>query len=336
MRKMKILAGFAVMVGALLACVPAAFAEFKSVEKGSEGKTSSSALSVEAGGATIQCVPEEETKGDGTWIIETKEKTHAEKGPDLILKAKTWGDCAAEAKGIESKEGAVTSSECELEVEEPHEETRGLTDVVSTCTFKIEVKKESICEIKIASSGNKERKEAIMEHSGESNENVVLSLAMEQLTTTTSGSACTTADIESTTTGKLFDGVEGKNLDDGPPVGEFRLSFAGGGGLMRPVKSTRTVGVVYAGTALGPIILGNGPLTAKETTADFNTAAPEKFFSLTGRTLVECQNFQFSPTSRACNMTVESVKLPSRTQSVMYLTFRVVFNGAESLVRMFV
>ncbi len=336
MRKTTILAGFALMVGVLLAGAPVASAEFTAVEKASEGKTSSSALSLEAGGATIQCKPAAEPTGDGTWIIENKSKEHVEKGPDLVLKAKTWGECIAEAKGIESKEAKVTSSECELQVEEPHAETRGLADVVSTCAFKIEVSKESICEIKIESKENKERKEATMSHSGEKNENTVFGLALEKITTTAvSGAACTTAEIKSATTGKLFDGVEAKNVGGGMATGVFNLSFAGGGGYMSPVNSTRTVGIVYTGS-MEPVILGNGPLTAMETTGNFTTPAPEKFFSLTGRTLVECQNFQFGPLNRACNLTVESVRVPTPRQGIMYLTVRVVFNGAESVVRMFI
>jgi hypothetical protein len=335
MRKTTILAGLALMVGILLASAPAALAEFTAVEKASEGKTSSSALSLEAGGATIQCKPAAEPTGDGTWIIESKAKEHLEKGPDLILKAKTWGECIAEAKGIESKEAKVTSSECELEVEEPHAETRGLADVVSTCVFKIEVKKESICEVKIESKENQERKEATMSHSGEKNENTIFGLALEKINTTASGTACTTAEIKSTAAGKLFDGVEAKNVSGGMTTGVFNLTFAGGGAYMSPVKSTRTVGIVYTGS-MEPVILGNGPLTAMETTGNFVTPAPEKFFSLTGRTLVECQNFQFGPLNRACNLAIESVKVPTARQGIIYLTVRVVFNGAEATVRMFI
>ncbi len=338
MYRIKVLTILVGVVGTLLVGAPAALAEFKSVEKGSEGKTGSSVLNLEAGGATIVCAPEEETKGDGTWIIENKEKGHVEKGPDLIVKSKTWGECKAKAKGIEAKEGKVTGSECELEAEQPKEETRGLAKIISNCTFKIELKKESICEIKIEASENKELKEVDMVHSGEKNENLILSFELGGVKTKTSGSACTTAEITSTTSGKLDDGVEGKGLDDGPPVGEFVLSFAGGGGLMRPVGSTRTVEVIYRGTSVIPIILGNGALTAQETTADFRTPAPEVFFGFAAgsNTLITCQNFMFDSTSKVCLMTLESVKISNELQSAMYLTIRVSFLNAENLVRMFV
>jgi hypothetical protein len=338
MHKIKTPIVLACMVGALLVCAPAALAEFKSVGKGSEGKTSSSALNVEAGGATIQCAPEEETKGDGTWVIENKEKTHVEKGPDLIVKSKTWGECKAKAGGIETKEGAVTGSECELGAEEPKEESRGLADVVSNCTFKIEVKKESICEIKVEAGENKELNEVGMGHSGENNENLILSFELGGVKTKTSGTACTTAKITSTTSGKLDDGVEGKNVGDGEQVGEFVLSFSGGGAYLKPRGSQRTVSVIYRGTSVNPIILGNGALSAQETTGDFRTPAPEQFFGFASgsNTIITCQNFQFTNTNRVCNMTIESIKLSNELQPLMYLTVRVSFLNAENLVRMFV
>jgi hypothetical protein len=74
MNKAKLLIGCAVILSILSAGAQQASAEFKSVEaKSSEGSSYNAALTLKAGGATIECEVAG-TKSTGSWAIENEKK----------------------------------------------------------------------------------------------------------------------------------------------------------------------------------------------------------------------------------------------------------------------
>jgi hypothetical protein len=305
MYKIKLSVGFAVVIGVFFAWSALALAEFKSA-KGTAGGSAYLFAKVEAGGAKFEC-GEPETKGAPEWAVEKEGKT-SETGPSLHFKVKTWGRCFTESAGTTK---AVTASECGFEVREPKEEEEVTATILSTCTFKIETKKEAICEVKIEPTENKERKTVDVAYGGRAPSSVSARLALTSLTTAVSGAACTEAGIKSTHEGKLNGYVEALQVAPGrPPPTLWRLRVRPNTpNTIRFLNRTMEVQVLNlrAVASAGPA--GNLVAEIEE--------AGNLFFSIATRTVAECGAFNYAANgggaNEVCTMTLTYVKDSGQT-----------------------
>jgi hypothetical protein len=222
MAKSRLSTGAVGVVAVFCACATVAQAEFKAVGKASSGASGAQYVHIEAGGAQVECL-EGETKAAPEWTIESSGKA-AEKGADLRLKSKTWGECQAEIAGSTK---AVTSSGCEMEVRQPSEEETVGVAVLSTCALDVEVKKEETCEIKLEAKENKELQSVYLIDSGKENEDTLLQLALKHVATSATGSVCEAAGVKSTKEGTLEGAIEALQVAAAGEVTDLRLSHVG-------------------------------------------------------------------------------------------------------------
>ncbi len=310
----------AIVVGMLLTCVSSASAQFKASEASHEGSSYAAAMTLKAGGGTIECEATE-TKAVGSSIVENTAKEHVEKGTDLVVQYKKWDACVTEASGIETKEGNTTGGECEMEVKQPNEETRSVVNVNSTCTFKIVVSSGKICEVKVEPEGNKERKEALFSDSGEKNEDLLLTLAMGSVTTKISGEACKTAHIEASSKGELTGSVEQAQVAAMVINPLYTLSRVGNNAGLNVVGVRREVKVHYTGNSVANVMPGNN-LKLEEILTRTGLAPTLVYIGTAASSLAECVAFGYSTTTRMCSMKVEATRLPTRRLGTVMATFK--------------
>jgi hypothetical protein len=303
----KLWIGLAVILGACFAWSGLASAEFKAAGKATSGGSNYLFAKVEAGGAKFEC-GEPETKGAPEWTVE-KEGKASEKGPSLHFKVKTWGRCLSESeKGVTR---AVTASECGLEAREPNEEEEISATILSTCSFKIEVKKEAICEVKIEPKENKERKTVDVANGGGATSSSSLRLALTSVTTAVSGTACEAAGIKATHEGKLSGYVEALQVAPGrPPPTVWRLRVKPGTpNRIRFLNRTMLVQVL---NLQGVASAGPGANLGAEIEEPGNL-----FFTIASMSVNECANFAYAANGggakEACTMTLEYVKDSGQT-----------------------
>jgi hypothetical protein len=302
----KLWIGLAVILGVCFAWSGLASAEFKSAGKATSGGSNYLFAKVEAGGAKFEC-GEPETKGAPEWTVE-KEGKASEKGPSLHFKVKTWGRCLSESEGVTR---AVTASECGLEAREPKEEEEISATILSTCSFKIEVKKEAICEVKIEPTENKERKTVDVANGGGATSSSSIRLALTSVTTAVSGTACESAGIKSTHEGKLNGYVEALQVAPGrPPPTVWKLR----------VKPNTPDRIRFLNRSMLVQVL-NLQAVASAGPGDNLVAEIEEpgnlFFTIASKTRTECANFMYlangGGANEACTMTLEYVKDSGQT-----------------------
>jgi hypothetical protein len=271
----------------LIYAIPAA-GEFTATAKSTEGKENNFVLLLEGIGATIDCGSPEP---GFTWQI-MKEGKASEKGPLLKLKFKSWGECTSEyTESKESKEGKVTGGECELETTEPGGEHTALLTVASACRLQAEVGKKETCEIVIEPKGNKELSLARLIDSGEQNENLVASLALEKVAATALGPACVPAGIKSTTTAELKGELEAKQVRPAISSPPLRMSYVIDNQITA-VLGKRTVNV----TNFAPVLEIPGSRLLEAGNSPWYTVAKETLSTCKRRPLL---------TNAACPMEVQ-------------------------------
>lgn len=287
MHKIRLPVGLAFLFVILSICPAPALAEFKSTNKSSEGRSYFEVAEMEAGGAKVEC-GESGTKGSPEWTIENEGKP-AEKGADLRLKNKSWGECTTEIAGITK---AVSSSGCEMEAQQPKEEETVAVTVLSTCAFKAEIKKEEFCEIKIEAKENKALKALYLSNSGEKNENMALSFELTGITTTVS-SPCAAVGIKATKEGTLTGAVEALQVAPAMPASNFRVSRVGSPMITRTSGEERAV-----------IVSNFGPQASPGSTLGITPAGLATLFVVASNTLAFCQGMTYVM-GEACDMHVQ-------------------------------
>jgi len=317
MRKIHLLAGLAT-VCLFFVISAAASAEFASHNKKTEGGSRYSVLKLEAGGATVQCLGQESTSAP-TWKIKNEKGEAAESGPKLSLKTKTWGECGVEAKGIkESSEATVSSDECELEVQQPHEEETTAATFSGACTAKIEVSKE-VCEVKIEP---KELKSVTVDDSGVESENMIVNLALKNVVTSTKGAGCEHDSIKSTKEGLMEGEIEVTDASIKAPGAPFSVYLQSG-----PIVTngqTATIAVKWLFPAREPAT-PLGALQARETPLE---ATP--YFTIGGETWPTCQNKEYNITQPECKMKVKMERTPPRGLYLHHMTIWATWLGQTS------
>ncbi len=300
MSTLKLPVALTIAVGLVLACSTTAFAEFKAHTKTTEGESGYAYATLEGGGASINCEALEE-KSAPKWIIE-KEGKPAESGAGLRVKVKTWGECVGEIKGVTR---AMSSSECEMETQEPKEEAEVSATLLSTCTFTVEVAKVP-CEIMVEPKENKERKSIGLVDSGENDENTILNFALKNITTSVKGALCSTLGVTSTHEGKMNGAMEALQVAPALAAPVFRVSREGTARIMG--TQTRKVHVANFGTMGAP-------------GASLSTAG-DNGFAVGTKSLAECQMEPLAM-GESCGMTVRVVVAPQ----VRRIHFRITTGG---------
>jgi hypothetical protein len=102
MFKAKTLAIFASMIATLAVSATPAFAEFQSTNSKTTGSGKSGAVTLEGGGATLEC-----TSSEGPWTIFSGE-TAATKGSTLSLITNKWNGCKVNTKEVKGIVATVT------------------------------------------------------------------------------------------------------------------------------------------------------------------------------------------------------------------------------------
>ncbi len=309
MQKSKLLIFLAVVTGVLFAVVNSASAEFQG--KGSSGKTTMAIVNFEGGGAKVNC-GEPETKGDPEWEVE-KEGKASEKGPALHLKFKPWSVCSSEFAGVTR---AVTSSECEMEVDQSKEEEKVPVTDVSACAFKAES-----CEVTIEPKENAERKWASVALSGKEDENLNLQFEVTGITTTVKGASCGLLGIKATHEGKLSGAIDAQDVAPAAqPASEFRLAFPPN--VVPYIRRRGSGGRIEVLLANAQSVAVAGPGIVRFTTAE--PGVTPAAFAVANETVATCAGFAFGANA-SCGMKVEYTRNTYPTN--VYINFAVTRPG---------
>jgi hypothetical protein len=214
----KLLAILAAMVAVLAVSAAPASAIFVSNTGETHGAGKSGAMTLEGGGATLEC-----SSAEGEWKIQTAGKIEehekgekqqpALEGPQLYLLIKKWIGCKAKSSLI--KEAKPTVKECTLHLEQVAKgETKAKGAVATECT--VEVKVLGTCTIKVPAAKESEKlnfglEKNTLENSGTN----LLTTAEDSGITTKPSAAC--LGIKETKEGKMkstVGGIVGEGLKE--------------------------------------------------------------------------------------------------------------------------
>jgi hypothetical protein len=129
MVKAKLVAVFAAMVAVLAFSAAPAFAEFSSTSGKATGAGKSGPVTLEGGGASLEC-----TSAEGKGTILNAEGKEALKGPTLALDTEKWNGCKAKTKG--GLEAKPTVKACTLDLKQAAGETKAKGAVATECEVK--------------------------------------------------------------------------------------------------------------------------------------------------------------------------------------------------------
>jgi hypothetical protein len=338
-RNVKMLIACAAIFGIMSVWAPQASAQFKSGEaKSDKGSSYAAAVALKDGSATIECEAAE-TKAVGSWTVENEKHEEVEKGSSLVFEYKDWDSCVTESSGIETKAGATTGGECEMEVQQPNEETKSAVTVKSSCVFKIEVNKEATCEVRVEPEGNKERNDALFNYSGEDDESLILTLAAKGITAKAKGTGCEKAKIkESSAEAELTGNVDEVMVAAQGQAPLYTLSRTDANAANAGLDEAgvrREVTVRYTGNSTTAVMPGS-TLTLQEIQTRTGVAPELIYFGTTNRSLAECVTFSFTTLAQRCTMEVEAVRLPTRKIGTIQGIFKYETGNQRSAVMLIV
>jgi hypothetical protein len=288
----------ALAIVGLFTVAPSAYAEFLTYNSKSTGSTAYSELNITDGLPAVHCLALGSSAP--TWQIRNSAGEAANSGPRLLLKIKTVGECTVEVfKSL--VEAKISSNECEVGVIQTKEEEKvnGWDD--STCTLKVEIKKE-VCEVSIEPSSNKELKEVLVDRSGLESKDMLMHLNMKGVTTTVKGAGCATNGITATKEATLegwSEVLEASIIGPGAPFSVYLL------------ETNPFVSVKGRAKAFVTVRWENNPLEATpgealKSTEEFGTGN----WTISKETLVFCKAKTYNTTQPECRMLVELAKEP--------------------------
>jgi len=220
MSKARFFIGTAVVIClTLFGSAAPAFAEFESkVKESDKGTGEIFETAVEAGGAKVTCQALEAGASNVGWTVVKSGKPSA-KGPVLQINISKWGECEA-AKPIE---GPAKITACELEIEQPGEQTKLSGKIVKTCTIET----TGGCTIKMEPKNNSGLKAVYVGTPPGSKEDTAFGPEISNLVTEVSKVSKSCTGIEAAKAAKLTGLGELYSVQNPAPVLMF-TPFAGG------------------------------------------------------------------------------------------------------------
>jgi len=192
------------MLATLAVSAAPAFAEFQSTNGKASGPGKSGPVTLEGGGATLEC-----TSAEGKGTIQNSEGKEQLKGTALALNTEKWNGCLAKTKSQKGLKPTVSA--CTLVLKQAAGESKAKGSVATKCTIKTSVLFFS-CTITVLTEkeGNVNLEKNALENSGG---NLTIKAEDSGITTTAEGSGCGIAEVKGSNENKQKAEVKGEGVN---------------------------------------------------------------------------------------------------------------------------